>query len=152
GVFNNFGTVNKIGAGTMTFAVPFGNNGAVNVQAGTLTIQGGGVQAGSLSISPGATLALNTGTMAHVLVPGTQFTGSGQPYVNTSLTFSTANPFSGTTNLNSGTLTLAHSAALQNSSLNLAGGTLNFGTLTSATIGGLRGFPTLTLANNASAP
>ena len=65
-----------------------------------------------------------------------------------------ANTFSGDTRLAGGTLTLANSAALQNSPLNLAAGdagTLNFGSLTAASVGGLKGARNLALNNAAAA-
>jgi fibronectin-binding autotransporter adhesin len=68
----------------------------------------------------------------------------------------TANTFTGTTRVNAGTLTLsAHSGtdsqALSASTFDTDGvGTLSFGTMTSATFGGLSGTGTLTLANASS--
>jgi autotransporter-associated beta strand protein len=69
-------------------------------------------------------------------------------------TLSAANTFSGDTELTGGTLVLASSTALQNSPLNLAAsdtGALNFGTLTSATLGGLKGARNLALTNSSGA-
>jgi fibronectin-binding autotransporter adhesin len=69
-------------------------------------------------------------------------------------TLSAANTFSGDTELTGGTLVLASSTALQNSPLNLAAGdtgALNFGTLTSATLGGLKGARNLALTNGSGA-
>ena len=64
-----------------------------------------------------------------------------------------ANTYTGPTTISSGTLQLNHSLALQNSTLNYnnQGGTLSFGTLTSATLGGLTGAQNLGLANSSSA-
>jgi autotransporter-associated beta strand protein len=70
-------------------------------------------------------------------------------------TFSGANTFTGGTQLNSGTLHLANSLALQSSALNLNGGTLVFDSTVSPanfTIGGLSGSSSLALQNSASAP
>jgi autotransporter-associated beta strand protein len=67
---------------------------------------------------------------------------------------SAANTFSGDTELTGGTLVLASSTALQDSPLNLAAGdtgALNFGTLTSATLGGLKGSRNLGLTNSSGA-
>ena len=69
-------------------------------------------------------------------------------------TLGAANTFSGDTELAGGTLALTSSIALQNSPLNLAAGdtgTLNFGTLTAATIGGLKGSRNLALTNSSGA-
>ena len=69
------------------------------------------------------------------------------------LVLSGTNIFSGNTVVGSGSLTLGASEALQNSTLyyNSQGGTLSFGTLTSATFGGLSGVQNLTLLNASSA-
>ncbi len=84
------------------------------------------------------------------------FSGSGN-LVKTStnlFTLSTASTFTGTTRINAGTLALAGSLALQNSTLDLNAadsGTISFGTLTSTTFGGLTGSRNLALTNNANA-
>ena len=56
-------------------------------------------------------------------------------------TLNAANTFSGNTTISAGTLRLANSLALQNSTLvlNNPNGTLGFGTLAAATLGGLSG-------------
>jgi len=68
------------------------------------------------------------------------------------LTLSGTNTFTGPTNINAGTLTLGNALALQGSTLNYngAGGALSFGTLTSATFGGLQGTQSLVLQNSSS--
>ncbi len=69
-------------------------------------------------------------------------------------TLSAANTFSGDTELAAGNLVLASATALQNSPLNLAAadtGGLSFGTLTTASIGGLKGARNLGLTNNSGA-
>jgi autotransporter-associated beta strand protein len=65
------------------------------------------------------------------------------------LTLSGANTFTGETTVAEGVLTLGNAAALQKSTLdyNAYGGTLSFGTLTSATLGGLEGGQALQLNN-----
>ena len=69
-----------------------------------------------------------------------------------SLTLSAANTFSGNTLVSAGTLLLASSLALQNSTLDTSGsGMLSFGSLAAATLGGLTGPGTLRLANTSSA-
>ena len=64
------------------------------------------------------------------------------------------NTFSGDTFINNGTVRLTNSQALQNSSLNLGSsqlGILDFGALTSATLGGLKGSRNLALTNGSAA-
>ncbi|MDY0166435.1 MAG: autotransporter-associated beta strand repeat-containing protein [Thermoguttaceae bacterium] len=64
------------------------------------------------------------------------------------LTLSGANSFTGPTVIEGGTLRLDHSLALQNSPLNYdnQGGAVDFGTLTSVTIGGLKGSQNLPMS------
>ena len=69
------------------------------------------------------------------------------------LTFAAANNYSGTTLASGGTLALANSGALQQSTLDTSGaGCVTFESLTAATLGGLTGGGTLALTNSASAP
>ena len=68
------------------------------------------------------------------------------------LTLAAANTFSGNTVVGDGTLTLADPLALQQSTLDTSGaGSLSFGTLTNATLGGLQGPGNLALSNGAAA-
>ena len=69
------------------------------------------------------------------------------------LTLSGNNTYAGDTVVSGGTLTVGTPLALQDSRLNYngQGGTLSFGTLSSATFGSLTGSQTLALANTASA-
>ena len=69
-----------------------------------------------------------------------------------SLTLQAANTFTGTTTISGGTLLLGNVAALASSTLDTSGaGTLSFGTLTSATLGGLQGTNGLALSNTHTA-
>ena len=68
------------------------------------------------------------------------------------LTLSGANTFKGSTQVFSGVLALGHTSALGKSTLNYnnQGGTLSFGTLTAATLGGLTGAQGLALTNDST--
>ena len=70
------------------------------------------------------------------------------------LTLASANAFAGTTTISNGVIVLAHAAGLNGSTLdyNSYGGTLSFGTQTSATFGGLQGGQSLALANASAVP
>ena len=65
-------------------------------------------------------------------------------------TFSGANTYTGTTRITGGTLALTNSLALGGSTLvwDNEGGSLDFGTLTAVTLGGLQGAQNLALLNN----
>ncbi len=65
-----------------------------------------------------------------------------------SLKLSRANTFSGTTTFDKGKLSIAHELALQNSTLNILGGTFSFETLTRAKLGGLSGTEAIDLTND----
>ncbi len=60
--FTNTGTYNKTAAGTTTISIPFANTGTVNVQAGTLqldgNVSGGTLSAGTWRVGDGARLNL----------------------------------------------------------------------------------------------
>jgi autotransporter-associated beta strand protein len=67
------------------------------------------------------------------------------------LTLAASNTYTGATTVSSGTLVLADPLALQNSTLNIgANGHLSFGTLTSASIGGLGGTTGFVMASSSS--
>jgi autotransporter-associated beta strand protein len=61
------------------------------------------------------------------------------------LTLDQANTFTGTTTVTEGTLTLTNALALQNSALNISGGSVVLSGLTTLTLGGLNGSSTLDL-------
>lgn len=126
--------------GSLTSATLGGLKGNQNLSLGStsgalaLTI-GGNNQSTTYSgifLGPGSLIKTGTGT----------------------LTLSAANTFIGETKIRGGYLTLAHQAALQNSTLdyNSYGGTLSFGSLTAAFLGGLKGSQNLSLTNENGDP
>jgi fibronectin-binding autotransporter adhesin len=144
GAINNLGAVNKVGAGSV--ALPLTNAGIVNVQQGALSLSG--AQAGVFNVAQTATLSFTQPTFD----PATRFTGSGALFFYSDTKLPGPNTFSGvTTILNVNTLELAHPLALQNSTLDLYFGKLDFGTLQSATLGSLRGGWDVSLQNQLSA-
>jgi fibronectin-binding autotransporter adhesin len=105
----------------------------------TLTITGAGSGAGTTFSGVISDLA------------GTKSTAIGNVTLSAgNLTLGGADTFTGATNLNGGTLTLGNSLALQDSILALGGGTLSFGTLSAATLGGLTGTQNVALTNTTS--
>jgi fibronectin-binding autotransporter adhesin len=68
GTFTNNGVFSKLASnGTTTFSVPLNNNGQIDVETGTISIQSGGSGTGTATIASGATLAIG----------GSTFTSSG---------------------------------------------------------------------------
>lgn len=105
--FVNAGIFRKMtGSGTTTISnfVPFTNSGAVDVQSGTLSINGGGTSTGSLNAEPGATLQFGAGTFG--ITSGSGITGTGTTAIN-----------GGTVNVNVASYPIA-------TALNLSSGTL----------------------------
>ena len=122
--------------GTPTVDVAFDNNGAVNVNAGSLTLARGGTSNGDYAVADGATLVL-ANTHAISLTGG--ITGAG------------------TLRLSPGVVTLAPDAAYSPAETAFAGGQLGLGgagvtgKITSVSPGGgRRGAGTLTVAPGAS--
>ncbi|MCP4040678.1 MAG: hypothetical protein GY731_01825, partial [Gammaproteobacteria bacterium] len=82
-VFDNAGTINKSGAATATIpnSFAFNNTGTVNVDGGTLQLQGGnpGTDTGAYAIAAPATLTFHDG--AYDLSAGAGFSGTGKVLV-----------------------------------------------------------------------
>jgi len=163
---NTFSGTNRITGGALILAnsaalqnsvLDMNASDAGTLSFGTLTSASLGGLTGSRNIA--LTNISNTGVTLTVGSNGQSLTysgvlsGSGSLVkINTNtLTLSSANTFTGTTRVSGGTLALASSAALQNSTLNLDVGTLSFGSLTSATVGALAGSRNLALTNNSNA-
>ncbi|HYC72533.1 MAG TPA: autotransporter-associated beta strand repeat-containing protein [Opitutaceae bacterium] len=151
--------------------------GDVNLYTGTLDLNGiADVRANSIYLRSGSDSVLvnnNTSSAASyagivfLVGGGTQIGGAGNLTLSGSiwdaggltkvgagtLTLSGENYFTGDTVVSGGTLRLGHALALQISTLQAPGpGGLSFGSLTSATIGGLTGSNGLVLANDNNDP
>jgi autotransporter-associated beta strand protein len=168
GVFNQSGGTYQVG--TLNLANQTGSKGTFNLTGGTLSVstiaKGSGTAAFNFG---GGTLDIKSDFTSGVPITLTGIGGnsnfrtnsqvaislvlSGQGGLNKlgsgTLTLSGANAFTGETTVAEGVLTLGNAAALQKSTLdyNAYGGTLSFGTLTSATLGGLIGGQALQLNN-----
>ncbi|MEE2623419.1 MAG: autotransporter-associated beta strand repeat-containing protein, partial [Verrucomicrobiota bacterium] len=118
------------------------------------TAASGIVEISNGDVSP-SSVTVNNSALAFTLSGLNGITGGGGLTKDGSgtLNLNSANPFSGTTALNAGILALGDPLALEMSPLNIAGGaTLDFGTLTATTIGGLSGAGNLHLENTADPP
>ncbi|HTQ39758.1 MAG TPA: autotransporter-associated beta strand repeat-containing protein [Pirellulales bacterium] len=145
------GALTKQGNGTLKLTGNSSYTGNTTISNGTLQL-GDNTTAGSVAgniVNNGALVLYNTNPTFAVNgnisgSTGTLTVTGGTPTLNGT------NSFGGDTVLNGGTLTLGNSAALQGSTLNYnnQGGTISFGTLTAATLGGLKGSQNLTLASN----
>ncbi|MBD2557075.1 Ig-like domain-containing protein [Aphanizomenon flos-aquae] len=81
GTFNNSGTFKKTTAYTATIDVAFNNTGIVNVEAGTLTLSGGGVSnGGTFNLTSGQTLQIDNSV--YTFSNGTKINGSGNLLVS----------------------------------------------------------------------
>jgi hypothetical protein len=103
--FINEGTFTKsAGTGNTDLNIVFDNKGTVNVNTGTLRINGGGTQTGTFNVPLGSTLQFQG---SHALNAGVSFTGGGLKRI-----------ISGTTTANA-------PVTFNEGSIDLAGGTLN---------------------------
>jgi fibronectin-binding autotransporter adhesin len=156
GVISGSGGITAVGNGTVTLSGVNTYTGSTTISSGTLAIGGSG-QLGSGSYAGAITnnSTLNYGSTAAQTLSGV-ISGSGalnQTGTGGTLTLSGTNTFSGVTTISAGTLMLGNALALQNSVLNYnnQGGTLDFGSLTAATLGSLSGAQSLSLLNDSAA-
>jgi len=141
------------------------NGGTLKVSSGPSSLSGAITLGADSTIDSSATLTL-TGGLANAGFQ-TTFTGTGSTTVSTvaisglggltktgngTLALNGANTFSGTTNINAGSLILGHSLALQSSTLNLTTGGFSFGGMNDVTLGGLSGSSDLVLTSTATSP
>ncbi len=131
------------GVQSITAPLAFSTATSINNQ-GALTINGAVTNNSGLTLSGAGMGGLISGAIAGTGPVTVSGTGSWK--------LSAANSYTGDTNLSSGSLTLGNSLALQNSTLNYTGGVLDFGSLTSVTLGALTGTGSVFLTNSSSQP
>ncbi|MBI5772031.1 MAG: PEP-CTERM sorting domain-containing protein, partial [Verrucomicrobia bacterium] len=156
--FTNAGTYNKTGTGTTVFQPSFANTGTVNVNAGKLTLDGGGsTAAGSvLNLASGTTLDFSGGTMTLAAAGNLAFTAGSSATVTGGTTTLNSGGFSPPAlTVTNGTFHAADAAATSTiPALTLSGGTLSAaGTLATTALtqtGGSLAAATVNLTGNAS--
>jgi RHS repeat-associated protein len=126
--FNNVGTFTKQGTGLTRFwqyntTVAFHNSGTVEVQAGTLGLDGGGTQSGAFTVVGGARLSLNQN---HNLDAAATVTGAGTLKVEGGTAIFEGSFDSGAT------LEISGGTASFNGNPTFASGTLSGGSLSGA--------------------
>jgi len=126
-VFNNLGTFTKsTTSGTTDIGVVFNSSGTVNVQTGTLSLDGGGTETGSFSLSSGAGLKLTSSTSFST---ASSIAGAGSvTFAGGASTVSGTYSPSGATNVSGGSVTFNSSHVSISNGLNITGGTATFTT------------------------
>jgi hypothetical protein len=124
---DNAGTFRKTSSGTTIFVsnVALNNYGNVDIQAGTLFLDGGGLNNSNIIVAAGATLDLSGGT--YTGSAGSSITGLGNFRESGAVT--TLNGLlnlSGTHTFVSGTANLNGTCFCTNNTLSISGGTANF--------------------------
>ncbi len=147
------GTIFKSGVVTFTNDNQLGGATAPLIfDGGTLKVNTAGAYPATRAVILNSTGTVDTNGKATTFsntvsgVGGLTKAGTGD------LNLAVANTFSGDTKISGGTVTLGHSLALQNSTLdyNTYGGTLSVGSLGAATFGGLKGAQNLALPSSFS--
>lgn len=131
--FFNTGVFNRnLSSGNFAVTnVEFHNSGTVNVQSGSLALNGGGVSTGAFNVSSGATLRIGSATFA----AGSSVAGAGTLEINSTLRISGNSTLgSGTTDIRGG-IDFSSGAIATVTNLNLAGDLQGVGTLRLAGIG-----------------
>jgi fibronectin-binding autotransporter adhesin len=158
----------NVTANTAINTLRFTGSSTIGINAGTtLTISTGGllvaandtgtdiINGGTVKGASGGELVVlqndttNALTINSVIADNTSATGLTKSGLGT-LVLGGVNTFTGNTTLNQGTLQLNVGTALQDSIVNLNGGNLSFGGVTSASFNGLQGTQDLSLTNNTS--
>ncbi|HTR43225.1 MAG TPA: autotransporter-associated beta strand repeat-containing protein [Pseudomonadales bacterium] len=153
GAISGTGGLSYLGIGTNTLLGANTFSGNIVVSNGVLAIGGSG-QLGAGGIYSGTIVdngTLNYGSASAQTLSGI-ISGSGAVKQNGSgpLTLAGANTFAGPMTVTAGTLSVANTLALQNSTLSFNGGSVSFNGVTAVTLGGLSGNQNLSLLNQAS--
>lgn len=123
--FDNAGTLTTPGGGTTTFDVTFNNFNVLGIQAGTLVLEGGGLNTGFISVPAGA--AISFSGPAFTSSPGSAITGGGALGVNSgNATFSGVVNVTGSNIFGNGSAELNGYYVCTNNVLTISGGTVNF--------------------------
>jgi autotransporter-associated beta strand protein len=113
------------GTGVTQINVPFFNTGTVDVQSGTLNLNNGGTNFGTITVPAGSTLSLGG---SHVFAPGSSITGAGNLTINSSqgeITLAGQVLLAGTHTFSGGTVNLTGNYTDTDNDLTITGGTLN---------------------------
>ncbi len=131
--FNNAGTfrTGRPAPTTVTVSVPFNNTGSVSVQAGKLSLTGGGADSGpdSFTVAASSTLGFDGGTTS--LSASTSVSGAGAgEFGNGTTTFATGTTYdlTGGMTVDGGTVNFNAGASIQGigTTLSLSSGAVNF--------------------------
>ncbi|HUP61678.1 MAG TPA: hypothetical protein VNA69_14805 [Thermoanaerobaculia bacterium] len=122
--FNNAGTITKSGTtGSKDIAIPFNNNGQLNIDSGTLRVYGGGTSSGAFNIASGCTLRFDSAT--HTLDASSTVTGAGNfDVASGTVNFTGTYTVTGGTSITGGTFNIDAASPLSLPSLTFTGGTL----------------------------
>jgi len=148
---NGSASLVKLGGGKLTLAADNTFSGSLTISNGELALGNGGASGSVLgAIVNNTQMTINRSDTA-TIASAISGTGTLQKVGSNEVILSGNNSFSGETFLTAGTLTIGNTNALLNSKLDYTTGTLQFGAVTAATIGGLTGSIDLPLVNASAA-
>jgi hypothetical protein len=123
--FDNAGTLLTAGGGPTTFGVAFNNYSDTEIQGGTLTLSGGGLNNGTMEVPAGATL--NLGGITFTSSAGSSISGAGNFTASASTAIlSGLVHLGGSNTFSAGTAELNGNYICTNNTMLISGGTANF--------------------------